>query len=137
MRTTKTGGTRSDKDGKIAFLGFRHPVCERSFGHYMMTHQTQEDGQQRTADNWWKGLDPQESIQSLNRHVEHLNALFAGYYVIVYHIGKIQYDIYSLPKDLKESLKKVEKFKWHLVTKESASNAIRFNTQTIILESLK
>lgn len=79
MRKFKSGATRSSSDGKFDFVGFRHPLVEKSFGKYMNKHRIQEDGNLRPANNWWGGWDKSVSIQSLVRHCEDLQAIYAGY----------------------------------------------------------
>ena len=140
MRKTKTGATRSNAKYKIEYLGFRHPLLEHSYGNYMLRHQRQENGELRTADNWWKGLDPNDTIQSLVRHVEDLEALHAGLFVYkVKHIdnGEVEEETVVLPYSYNETFKRALPDNWHKVTKEEACNAGRFNLGSYLLEHLK
>ena len=132
LRIFDTGGMRSSGEGKIEYFGFRHPLCELSFGKYMHKHQTCEDGSKRTSDNWWKGWDENVSIQSMVRHIEDLQAIEAGYRVFkVKHFGGEE-TIYS--PDITDY---VEIMKGQEVTKEDCYNAIRFNADAGKLQHLK
>ena len=64
------GPTRSELGKKVQYEGYLSPLTIRRFGEYMRKHQTQEDGQDREADNWQKGDGiPQASyMDSLLRH---------------------------------------------------------------------
>lgn len=79
MREFESGAVRSNAGGKISYHGFRHPLCELSFGKYMLKHQKQEDGNLREPNNWWKGWDRKISLDSMVRHVEDLQAIHDGY----------------------------------------------------------
>ncbi len=129
MRNFKSGATRSNNNGKISYMGFRHPLTEWSFGKYMLGHQVQEDGKLRTADNWWKGWDEEISIDSLVRHTEALQAIHAGLYVYQVKIDDKEITIMN-----NKQLKELEKFR---VKKEDCYNAIRFNATAGLLEYLK
>lgn len=137
MNETKTlrefgnGATRSSALGKIDWLGVRHPKVEASYGNYMRKHTQTEDGTQRAYNNWWGGWDENVSIQSLNRHVEDLNAIEAGQYV--YKIKGFHGE-HTLTYD--EPNKKLDDFGAR-ITKEDCYNAIRFNCGSGLLEHLR
>ena len=129
VRKFKSGATRSSSEGKIEYAGFRHPLCELSFGKYMNKHRVQEDGKLRESNNWWNGWTTDVSLQSMVRHVEDLQAIHAGYNV---------YKIKS--KDGEETVYTTSEYKGNGVadiTEEECLNAIRFNTQSYLLEHLK
>lgn len=133
MRKFDTGATRSSNNGKNEYYGYRHPLVEKSFGDYMKKHQTQEDGQQRKANNWWGGWDKEVSLQSLVRHMEDLTALHAGYEVWKVYSKEGEKTVYSIVGktfNLKEGSKAVR------VSEEDCLNAIRFNSGAYLLEVL-
>lgn len=68
MRTFDTGATRSADSGKLDFEGFLCPWVLERYAQYLHEHRTQADGQQRTADNWQKGIPKKEYTRSLWRH---------------------------------------------------------------------
>jgi len=129
MRLYSGGGTRSNNGGKLEYLGFRHPLVEHSFAKYMNRHRIQEDGKLRTSNNWWKGLDANDTIQSLLRHVTDLEALHANLFVYKVMVGKDE-DTVIMPH-------KVDKKGWVEVNKEEAINAVKFNCNSYLLEHLK
>jgi len=129
MRKYKTGSTRSNADGKIDYLGFTNPLTEHSYGKYMLKHRVQEDGELRDADNWWKGIDQNATIQSLIRHTKDLEAIHAGYYVYKVRDKEEEKTVVSI--------KPLKAFKYCEVTKEECLNAIRFNCGSYLLEELK
>ena len=135
-RIFNSGALRDVGEGKYDYYGFRHPLLEQSYAKYMHKHRQMPDGTLRDANNWWKGWDTDVSLQSMVRHVEDLQALHAGLVVIEIRgkdgIRKVYHDLsnnepYQIGKD--------EKF--HVVTKEEALNAIRFNTQAYLLQLYK
>ena len=131
LRKFEGGAIRSSSLGKIDWLGVRHPKVEASYGNYMRKHTQTEDGTQRTYNNWWGGWDENISIQSLNRHVEDLNAIEAGQYV--YKVMGFHGEhtlIYDEPN------KKLDEFGAR-VSKEDCYNAIRFNCGAGLLEYLR
>jgi len=131
MREFNNGAIRSSAEGKIDWLGVRHPKVEASFGNYMRKHTQTEDGSQRAYNNWWGGWDEEISIQSLNRHVEDLNAIQAGQYVYkIKDFGGEHTFIYDEPQIV------LDKFGAR-VTKEDCYNAVRFNCGAGLLEYLK
>lgn len=131
IRTFDSGGIRDTGGGKIEYYGFRHPLLEHSFGCYMKKHQKMKDGSMRESNNWWKGWDTIISLQSLNRHVEDLNALHAGLYVYKERVGtdEITHVLLNEKKDLPEN--------WHEVNFEDTLSAIRFNADSYKLQYLK
>jgi len=140
MRTTKTGGTRSNASKKISYLGFRHPLTEHSYGSYMLKHQVQEDGKIRQPDNWWKGLDPNDTIQSLVRHVTDLEALHSN--LLVYKVrykekGEVEEETVILPYTYEKVFKKPLPKNWTKTTQEDAGNAAKFNINSYLLNLLK
>ena len=60
MRSDESGATRSPIEGKAELFKYLSPLVLKSFGEYMLEHQTQEDGQKREGDNWKKGADSKE-----------------------------------------------------------------------------
>ena len=133
MRLFKSGATRSNSEGKISYYGFRHPSVELSFGKYMLRHQIQEDGKKREPNNWWKGWDKSVSIQSLVRHCEDLQAIYAGY------------DVWKIRDKNGEETRytkignvfNLEKGQiCEMVTEEDCLNAIKFNCNAYLLNIL-
>lgn len=137
MRTFKSGATRSNSGGKISYNGFRHPLCELSFGKYMLKHQKQEDGNLREPTNWWKGWEKKISLDSMIRHVEDLTAIYNGLIVIKVINKKKQTETthYLQPCELPYIVGKDEEAE--CVSEEECVNAVRFNTQSYLLEHLK
>lgn len=68
MRIYKTGATRDTNENKISYKGFLSPEVLQRYGEYMLKHQTQADGKKRTADNWKKGIEMDDYIDSMWRH---------------------------------------------------------------------
>lgn len=135
MREFKSGATRSSSSGKISYFGFRHPLCELSFGKYMLKHQKQEDGNLREPDNWWKGWDKKISLDSMVRHVEDLQAIYSGQIVIKSRKNDVETTYYLKPSEL--PYVKYEDEEVEVVSEEDCVNAIRFNTQSYLLNHLK
>jgi len=131
MRKFKSGAVRSNAGGKISYFGFRHPLCEHSFGKYMLGHQLCEDGTLREPNNWWAGWSEDTSIKSMGRHVTDLECLEAGLFVYKVMIGEDE-DTVVLPYAKKGKLPK----NWRVVTKEECYNAIRFNSTSGLLKHL-
>ena len=130
MRTFENGGTRDTADGKFEFRGFRHPLCEHSFGAYMHHHRLQADGTFRDSDNWWHGWDKKVSLESLLRHTLDLEALHADL------------DVYKERDEYGEHTHYVScgapvPENWRQVDEEECCNAIRFGTQAYLLQVLK
>lgn len=140
VRKFESGATRDTADGKLNYYGFRHPLLEQSFAYYMHEHRKQTDGSIRDANNWWKGWDKEISLQSLIRHTEDLQAINSGYLVFELRyedgsVGKEYVDGISEANDSVKSWKEMGiAFKW--VTVEETLNAIRFNTQSYLLQVL-
>lgn len=68
MTAMESGATRSSSEGKPDYRGYISPLALRMFGEYMLRHQTQADGKQRSSDNWKKGMPLERYIESLMRH---------------------------------------------------------------------
>lgn len=134
IRQFESGATRSSNNGKIEYYGFRHPLTELSYGEYMIKHQTQENGEKRESNNWWKGWNKKISLQSLIRHTEDLQAIHAGYNVWKVYLKEGEKTIY-----LKEGEEVFldSKVKYVRVSEEDCCNAIRFNAGAYLLEVLK
>ena len=131
MRQFKGGAIRDISSGKINYYGVRHPLCEHSFGEYIRKSNEDETGRpNREANNWWTGWDKEVSIQSLNRHLEDLNAICCGMKVAKVRSNGRETTVY-LPKDAKvpEGAK--------LVSESDCCNAIRFNSMTYLLEIIR
>lgn len=134
MRQFSSGAVRSSTKGKPDFYGYRHPIIERSYGEYMLKHQVQEDGQERKANNWWSGWDREVSLQSMIRHIEDLTALHAGYDVYKFYVNgeeKTKYLKKGTPINIPDGVVA------QAVTEDDCCNAIRFNSGSYLLESLK
>lgn len=130
IRTFNSGATRDTSKGKFEFRGFRHPLCEHSFGAYMHHHRKQADGSFRDSDNWWKGWDRQISLESLIRHTLDLEALHAGFAVYKERDGDAENTYYLHKNQIGDS-------SWRSVDEEECCNAIRFGSQAYLLEVLK
>lgn len=137
MRKFSSGAVRSNAGGKIEYYGFRNPLCELSFGKYMLKHQVQEDGKLRSSSNWWGGWSKDVSLQSLVRHVEDLQAIHAGLTVIKVRNKKkeIETTYYLQPNELPYKSGKDEECE--VVSEEECVNAIKFNCNAYLLEHLK
>lgn len=68
MREYPSGATRDTDEGKIKYLGFFSREVMVRFGEYMHKHRTQADGQLRCPDNWKKGINRDDYIDSAFRH---------------------------------------------------------------------
>lgn len=140
MRVFEGGGLRDSSEGKLNYYGFRHPKLEQSFAEYMHEHRKMPDGSLRDANNWWKGWDKEISLQSMVRHMEDLQAIHAGYIVFETRdeMGIHKEYVYGIDKacDRVNDFKELKTdYKW--ITSEDCLNAIRFNTQSYLLEELK
>ena len=91
MRTAKTGATRDTGNTKPEYEGYISPLVVQRYGEYMLKHQTQANGEQRTSDNWQKGMPRQWFVDSAYRHFLDL---------LLYHDG---YDDFA-EEDLQEAL---------------------------------
>lgn len=110
-RTFSSGATRDTDTNKLDFEGFLNPIVDESFAEFMHRHRIQSDGQLRDSDNWQKGIPRNEYMKSLWRHFQHLRLLHRGY--------------------------TAHDEKGNVVTLEETLNAIRFNVQGYLLETLK
>ena len=133
MRLFKSGATRSNAEGKISYYGFRHPLVELSFGKYMLRHQVQEDGKKREPNNWWRGWNKSVSIQSLVRHCEDLQAIYAGYQVV-----KVRNKDGETTHYIKEGQQVIvtKDDKCEVIGEEECVNAIKFNCNAYLLNIL-
>jgi hypothetical protein len=68
VRTFATGATRNSLGDKLQYEGYFSPLVLRARAEYMRTHQRQEDGSLRAADNWQKGIPKDALIDSGHRH---------------------------------------------------------------------
>lgn len=69
MRTFETGATRSEMGKKLEYKGFLSPQVLKRYAKYMRSHQIQEDGVQREAANWKKGMSQESYADSAIRHM--------------------------------------------------------------------
>lgn len=111
VRRFESGATRDTDQNKLDFEGFLNPLVDESFALFMHKHRVQPGGGLRSADNWQKGIPKDVYMKSLFRHFQHLRLLHRGY--------------------------EARNEKGNLVTLEGTLNAIRFNTQGYLLETLK
>jgi hypothetical protein len=112
IRQFSTGATRNLSDHKFDYEGFNSPFVEHRFAQYMHTHRKQKDGTLRESDNWQKGLPEKETLKSLIRHTYDLWLLARG----------------GTPRDPDTGM---------LCDKEDLLCAIRFNTNSLLHETLK
>jgi hypothetical protein len=131
LRKFNGGAVRSSANGKLEWLGLRHPLVEKSFGEYMKRHTRTEDGGTRAYNNWWSLWSEEVSIQSMLRHVQDLECLHVGLKVY-----KVKLDdgedtvVLPYPPDKLED-------NWTECSVEETLNAIRFNTGSYMLKHLK
>lgn len=112
LRTFTTGATRNTDSNKLDYEGFLSPLVLQSYARYMHGHRTQADGTLRSADNWQRGLPLGVYMKSMWRHFMDVWSLHRGLPV-------------SSPED------------GHQVTPEEALNALLFNAQGMLLETLR
>lgn len=131
MRVFESWAIRSSNVWKLEYYWFMHPLLDHSYAKYMNKHRLQEDGQLRTSNNWWNGWSTEVSLQSMVRHMEDLKALHAWLYV--YKV------LWFNGETTTVSIDPIEDLEWFgaAVTIEEVLNAIRFNTQSYLLEYLK
>jgi len=79
MRQYETGATRSGLSDKLQYEGYFSPAVLRRRAQYMRKHQTQEDGKQRDADNWQKGISMDDYMDSAFRHFMDVWLFHRGY----------------------------------------------------------
>jgi hypothetical protein len=137
IRKFSSGALRDSGENKLNYYGFRHPLLEQSFAKYMHHHRKMADGTLRDANNWWKGWDKEVSLQSLVRHVEDLQAIEAGYMVIEVRRSGIEKYYIEVEKrtDFLNSIP--EDIPVKIINAEECANAIRFNSMSYLLETLK
>lgn len=68
IRTFDTGATRSALGNKLEYDGYLNPLVLKRFAEYMKKHQTQENGEQRAADNWQRNIPMKDLHDSKKRH---------------------------------------------------------------------
>lgn len=134
-------GIRDVSNGKISYFGFRHPLCEHSFGKYMLKHRRCADGTLRDANNWWSVWEEEVSIDSMTRHVVDLEALEAGLYVYkaryIDEEGEEAEETHVFPYSFEETFNEPLPENWEIVSKEDCYNAIRFNATAGLLKLLR
>lgn len=133
-RIFESGANRNSSNGKLEYLGFNHPVLEQKFAEYMHKHRVLEDGTLRDSNNWWKGWDKEVSLQSLNRHVQDLNAIHAGYIVVKFKTNKGETTKYITIEEF--VLMRVGRNDIEVVTEEDCCSAIRFNSMAYLLQTI-
>ena len=69
IRCYASGATRDAQAGKPQYAGYIGWRALIRYGEYMLKHQTGPDGQPRAADNWKKGIPPEDYVDSLARHM--------------------------------------------------------------------
>jgi hypothetical protein len=69
IRTFPSGATRDTAEGKYEYTGFLSPTVLKAFAAYMHKNRYQSDGKIRDSDNWKKGMDERQCLESLYRHV--------------------------------------------------------------------
>lgn len=74
-----TGATRDTDEGKNDYEGFLNPLVIKTFGDYMSKHRKQSDGKLRASDNWQKGINQEDYMKSLWRHLMDLWLFHRGY----------------------------------------------------------
>lgn len=136
IRQFGNGAVRDSGAGKLDYYGFRHPKIEQLFAEYMERHQHLPDGSIRKGYNWWAGWDKEVSLQSLVRHVEDLQAIYAGYVVIEIR-GKdgVRKVYHNLSKNEPYIIEDDEEAK--VIGVEECCGAIRFNAGAFLLEHIK
>lgn len=68
MRVSETGATRDTKRDKPEYSKYISPLFKEAFGEYMRRHQDTALGH-RPGDNWQRGLDQFEALDSAERHL--------------------------------------------------------------------
>lgn len=79
VRVFGTGATRSPLGNKLEYGGYLNPLVLKRYAEYMKKHQTQSDGQQRSADNWQKNIDLASLYDSKIRHDQDIWLFSRGY----------------------------------------------------------
>ena len=78
MKQYASGATRNNSEHKLAHHGFNSAICDRSYAEYMHKHRIQADGKIRDPDNWQKGIDEENYLDSMYRHMQDLRLHRAG-----------------------------------------------------------
>lgn len=79
IREFHTGATRDTDEGKRDYEAFLSPLVIRAYGHHMMRHQVQSNGQRRESDNWQKGIPMGAYMKSMWRHFLDVWSIWRGY----------------------------------------------------------
>ena len=79
LRTFDTGATRSPLGDKLQYEGYLNPLVLKRFAEYMKKHQTQSDGQTRSADNWQNNIPLNSLMDSGTRHFMDWRLYHRGY----------------------------------------------------------
>jgi len=137
IRTFTGGAIRDTSEGKLDYVGFQHPVIEKSFADYMHSHRKMPDGTLRSANNWFGGFGKDTVIQSLVRHTEDLRAIYCGY--VVYeerHEGQVFKHYLRNEDELTEVITTDKSENLKRITEEDCLNSIKFNCNAYMLETL-
>lgn len=68
MRQSKTGALRNDNTNKLEWVRFNDPRVEKIYAFFMHKHRHLADGTLREPDNWKKGFDSGDVLDSKGRH---------------------------------------------------------------------
>lgn len=109
MRKFKTGGTRSNDDGKIDYAHLS-ALADRIWCEYMHFHRLQEDGKLREPDNYKRGMPFHTYRKSFLGHLQDFKLLLEG----------VDVREKNVPKDFFDSLM-----------------GIRFNLQGMAIETMR
>lgn len=64
----ETGATRDSREGKLVFDKFLSPKVLLQYAKYMNMNRVQSDGNLRDGDNWQKGINREDYMESVFRH---------------------------------------------------------------------
>lgn len=79
IRRYETGATRDSAEGKPSYASYLSPLVVRSYGEYMLQHETQSNGERREPGNWKRGMSKRDYLESLFRHFHDLWLIDEGY----------------------------------------------------------
>jgi hypothetical protein len=79
MKEYSTGATRNGTEGKLQYSRFLDAEVQKRYCEYMEKHRIQKDGKLRAPDNWKKGIDIADYMDSLDRHEWDLLSVYQGY----------------------------------------------------------
>jgi hypothetical protein len=68
VRRFETGATRDDDTCKLDLEGFESPLVRLRYARYMHGKRLLADGTVRAADDWQRGIPPEQYVKSLSRH---------------------------------------------------------------------